>query len=239
MRPKRSFGKSKKRSPEMPLEKKVESFILRNSQNGYFTKFSTITSKFRITESETWNIVGLLLSEGNLESVHDPASGEMKICESGKKYEIINMSRKRKFEKTASEQNNRFSNDDTDNKNSRHKTRFVRNSNQNNSSKKHNTRNDGDSDKNHRRDGGDGRNTRRDNSSENTTLGSQESTNNKTGGHNNRNDNQTSGRSNNRGGNKDDSNLRTRSSENDNTRHRQNTVDTNVKSDGKQNSGNN
>ncbi len=98
MRPKRSSGKFKKR-PEMSLEKKIESFILRNSRNGYFTKFSTITSKFDITESETWNIIGLLLSEGGLETMHDPVSGEMKICEADKKYEVLNMGKKRKFEK--------------------------------------------------------------------------------------------------------------------------------------------
>ena len=73
-------------------------FILKNSRNGYFTKFSTITSKFNITEQETWNVVGMLLAGGELESVHDQSSGEMKICEIDKKYHIMNMSRKRKLE---------------------------------------------------------------------------------------------------------------------------------------------
>ena len=73
-------------------------FILRNSRNGYFTKFSTITTKFNITESETWNLVGMLLSSGNLESIHDPMSGEMKIFEVGKKYEILSTGRKRRIE---------------------------------------------------------------------------------------------------------------------------------------------
>lgn len=108
MRPKRSFGNFKKRTPELPLEKKVEAFILRNSRNGYFTKFSTIASKFQLSESETWNVVGLLLSEGGLESMHDLASGEMKICETDKKYEIMNMGRKRKLEKIQPGKSNRF-----------------------------------------------------------------------------------------------------------------------------------
>lgn len=73
-------------------------FILRNSRNGYFTKFSTIMTKFNITESETWNLVGMLLSAGNLESIHDPTSGEMKIFEVGKKYEILNTGRRRRIE---------------------------------------------------------------------------------------------------------------------------------------------
>ena len=93
--------KDRKRGPIIPMEKKIELFILRNSQNGYFTKFSTITTKFNMTESETWDIVGMLLSSGRFESVHDPVSGEMKMCETDKKYEIMEMGRRRKFEENA------------------------------------------------------------------------------------------------------------------------------------------
>lgn len=94
----RRFSGPKRREPSIPVEKKVEMFILRNSRNGYFTKFSTIMTKFNITESETWNLVGMLLSAGNLESIHDPTSGEMKIFEVGKKYEILSTGRRRKME---------------------------------------------------------------------------------------------------------------------------------------------
>lgn len=94
----RRFSRPKRREPSLPVEKRVEMFILRNSRNGYFTKFSTITTKFNITESETWNLVGMLLSAGNLESIHDPTSGEMKIFEVGKKYEILNTGRRRRIE---------------------------------------------------------------------------------------------------------------------------------------------
>ena len=97
-RQRRPTGKFKKRTPDIPIEKKIESFILRNSSNGYFTKISTITSKFNISESETWSIVGMLMSEGKLESIHDPVSGEMKMCEVDKKYEVLGMGKKRKFE---------------------------------------------------------------------------------------------------------------------------------------------
>ena len=101
-RQRRSFDRFRRREPVLPMEKKVEMFILRNSRNGYFTKFSTITTKFNITESETWNVVGMLLSEGSLESVHDLVSGEMKFCEIDKKYEMMSAVRRRKFEKNGS-----------------------------------------------------------------------------------------------------------------------------------------
>ena len=94
----RRFSRPRRREPSPPVEKRAEMFILRNSRNGYFTKFSTIMTKFNITESETWNLVGMLLSAGNLESVHDPTSGEMKIFEVGKKYEILNTGRRRRIE---------------------------------------------------------------------------------------------------------------------------------------------
>ena len=94
----RRFSRPKRREPSPPVEKRVEMFILRNSRNGYFTKFSTIMTKFNISEPETWNLVGMLLSAGNLESIHDPTSGEMKIFEVGKKYEILNTGRRRRIE---------------------------------------------------------------------------------------------------------------------------------------------
>ena len=94
----RRFSRPRRREPSPPVEKRVEMFILRNSRNGYFTKFSTIMTKFNITEPETWNLVGMLLSAGNLESIHDPTSGEMKIFEVGKKYEILNTGRRRRIE---------------------------------------------------------------------------------------------------------------------------------------------
>lgn len=94
----RRFSRPRRREPSLPVEKRVEMFILRNSRNGYFTKFSTIMTKFNITESETWNLVGMLLSAGNLESIHDPTSGEMKLFEVDKKYEILNTGRRRRIE---------------------------------------------------------------------------------------------------------------------------------------------
>lgn len=108
----RRFSRPKRREPSIPVEKRVEMFILRNSRNGYFTKFSTITTKFNITESETWNLVGMLLSAGNLESIHDPTSGEMKIFEVGKKYEILSTGRKRKIEDKAEGRGGRQGADD-------------------------------------------------------------------------------------------------------------------------------
>jgi len=96
------FRRFKKREPSLTREQKIEQFILRNSQNGYFTKVSTIPYKFEISESRAWEIVGELLSNSLLESVHDEITGEMKLCEIGKSYSIMDLEIKRKREKFSS-----------------------------------------------------------------------------------------------------------------------------------------
>jgi len=83
-------------------EQKIEQFILRNSRNGFFTKVSTIPYKFEISESKAWDIVGELLSNSSLESFHDQITGEMKLCEIGKMYFIMDLEKKRKREKFSS-----------------------------------------------------------------------------------------------------------------------------------------
>jgi len=93
------FRKFKRREPSLTREQKIEQFILRNSQNGFFTKVSTIPYKFEISESMAWDVVGELLSNGLLESIHDEFTGEMKLCETGKMYSIMDLERKRKREK--------------------------------------------------------------------------------------------------------------------------------------------
>ncbi len=98
----KSFRRFKKREPSLTREQKIEQFILRNSKNGFFTKVSTIPYKFEISESNTWDIVGELLSNGLLESIHDEITGEMKLCETGKTYSIMDLERKRKREKFSS-----------------------------------------------------------------------------------------------------------------------------------------
>ncbi len=95
-KPYRNF---KKREPSLTKEQKVEQFVMRNSQNGFFTKVSTISYKFEVSEEMAWNIVGELLSNGLFESIHDENSGEMKLCEFGKIYSIMDLERKRKREK--------------------------------------------------------------------------------------------------------------------------------------------
>jgi len=93
------FRKFKRREPSLTREQKIEQFILRNSQNGFFTKVSTIPYKFEISESMAWDVVGELLSNGLFESIHDEFTGEMKLCETGKIYSIMDLERKRKREK--------------------------------------------------------------------------------------------------------------------------------------------
>jgi len=93
------FRGFRKREPTLSTEQKIESFILRNSKNGYFTKVSTIPYKFEISESRAWDIVGEFLSNGSLESIHDENTGDMKLCESGKTYSIMDLEKKRNREK--------------------------------------------------------------------------------------------------------------------------------------------
>ena len=102
MSERKPFKRFKRREPSLSIEEKIEKFILRNSKSGYFTKVSTIPYKFEISESKTWDIVGELLSNGSLESIHDEITGEMKLCETGKTYLIMDLEKKRKREKFSS-----------------------------------------------------------------------------------------------------------------------------------------
>jgi len=95
-RPHRRFSK---KGPALTTEQKVAKFILRNSENGFFTKVTTIPYKFEISESKAWDVVGELLSGGKIESTHDKISGEMKLCKTGQMYSIMNSENKRKREK--------------------------------------------------------------------------------------------------------------------------------------------
>lgn len=95
-KPYRNF---KKREPALSTEQKVESFVKRNSQSGYFTKVSTISYKFDVSEERAWSIVGELLFSGSFESIHDDYTGEMKLCEMGKTYQILDLEQKRKRER--------------------------------------------------------------------------------------------------------------------------------------------
>ena len=92
-KPYRNF---KEREPSLTTEQKVESFVKRNSQSGYFTKVSTISYRFDVSEDMAWSIVGELLSSGSFESIHDNYTGEMKLCEMGKIYSILDLEQKRK-----------------------------------------------------------------------------------------------------------------------------------------------
>ncbi len=98
----KSFRKFKRREPSISIEQKIENFILRNSKSGFFTKVSTIPYKFEISESRAWEIDGELLSNGSLESIHDEFTGEMKLCETGKTYLIMDLEKKRIREKFSS-----------------------------------------------------------------------------------------------------------------------------------------
>jgi len=93
------FQRFKRQKPKT-IEERVKDFILRNSKNGYYTKISTLSYKFEIPQDQSWEIAGELLGDGTLESIHDERTGEMKLCEAGKIYEILSQEQKRKKEKT-------------------------------------------------------------------------------------------------------------------------------------------
>ena len=97
---KKPFRKSMRRPKSLTTEEKIKEFVMRNSKNGYYTKVSTLSYKFEISEERAWEIVGVLLDEGSIESVHDERSGEMKLCETGKTYLILDLEFKRRREKS-------------------------------------------------------------------------------------------------------------------------------------------
>jgi len=99
-RPFRRFGNRSSRPKTQTTEDKIRDFILRNSKNGYYTKVSTLSYKFEIPEDKAWEIVGMLLTDGTLESIHDEFTGEMKLCEAGKTYLIMNLEQQRKRQKS-------------------------------------------------------------------------------------------------------------------------------------------
>ncbi len=99
-RPFKRFGDRSSRPKTQTDEDKVRDFVLRNSKNGYYTKVSTLSYKFEIPVEKAWEIVGGLLIDGSLESVHDEFTGEMKLCEAGKTYQIKNLEQQRKKQKS-------------------------------------------------------------------------------------------------------------------------------------------
>jgi len=98
--PFRRFNNKSSRPKTQTTEDRIKDFILRNSKNGYYTKVSTLSYKFEIPEDKAWEIVGGLLVDGILESVHDQFTGEMKLCEAGKTYLIMNLEQQRKRQKS-------------------------------------------------------------------------------------------------------------------------------------------
>jgi len=102
MSEKKYFKKSrdiKRNTKSQTIEDRIKDFILRNSKNGYYTKVSTISYKFEIPHEKTWEIIGELLTDGTIESVHDEFNGEMKLCEEGKTYLILNLEQQRRRQK--------------------------------------------------------------------------------------------------------------------------------------------
>lgn len=106
-RPFKRFGDRTSRPKTQTDEDKMRDFVLRNSKNGYYTKVSTLSYKFEIPMEKTWEIVGGLLIDGSLESVHDEFTGEMKLCEAGKTYLIMNLEQQRRKQRSQEFKRNR------------------------------------------------------------------------------------------------------------------------------------
>jgi hypothetical protein len=106
-RPFKRFGDRASRPKTQTDEDKIRDFVLRNSKNGYYTKVSTLSYKFEIPVEKAWEIVGGLLIDGSLESVHDEFTGEMKLCEAGKTYLIMNLEQQRRKQKSQEFKRNR------------------------------------------------------------------------------------------------------------------------------------
>ena len=103
------FRKFRKKSKPLTIEQKIRQFVLRNSRNGYFTKVSTLPYKFEITEDKAWEVLADILTDGKIESIHDESTGEMKLCETGKTYKIMDLELKRKKERTFTKPKNKNS----------------------------------------------------------------------------------------------------------------------------------
>ena len=101
------FGSRTSRPKTQTDEDKIRDFVLRNSKNGYYTKVSILSYKFEMSVEKAWEIVGGLLIDGSLESVHDEFTGEMKLCESGKTYLIMNLEQQRRKQKSQEFKKNR------------------------------------------------------------------------------------------------------------------------------------
>jgi hypothetical protein len=99
-RPFNRLSDNKPSTKSQTIDDRIKDFILRNSKNGYYTKISTISYKFEIPQDKAWEIVGGLLTDGTIESVHDEFTGEMKLCEEGKTYLILNLEQQRRRQKS-------------------------------------------------------------------------------------------------------------------------------------------
>jgi phosphoribosylaminoimidazole-succinocarboxamide synthase len=90
-RPRKPFGrKFDRRGPRRPTEsteERIKRYVLHNSQMGYFTRLDTITTKFNLTENEALTLSGFLLADNKFECVHS-RSGDIRLCEAGKRDEL-------------------------------------------------------------------------------------------------------------------------------------------------------
>ena len=93
------YRKKFRNTKSLPTELKIKNFVLRNSKNGFYTKITTISKKFELSDSRVWEIIGDLLEEGKIEAIHDQKTGEMKLCEVGKTFQILSLQQKRNQEK--------------------------------------------------------------------------------------------------------------------------------------------
>lgn len=100
-RPFRKFDKRpRKRESPPTTEDLIKNFVIRNSRNGFFTKIPTLAFKFEIPADSAWEIAGSLLADNVLECMHDERTGDPKLCEAGKSYEVLQKEITRRREKS-------------------------------------------------------------------------------------------------------------------------------------------
>ncbi len=98
--PFRKFDRRPRKRERPPTtEELIKNFVIRNSRNGFFTKIPTLSFKFEIPQDAAWEMAGTLIAENVLEVIHDERTGDPKLCEAGKSYEVLQKEMQRRREK--------------------------------------------------------------------------------------------------------------------------------------------
>ncbi len=122
--PFKKFDKRPRKRERAPTtEELIKNFVIRNSRNGFFTKIPTLSFKFEIPHDTAWELAGTLLAENVLEVIHDERTGDPKLCEAGKSYEVLQKEVQRRREKAKEFRKKEASKKPNKNPSSKHATK--------------------------------------------------------------------------------------------------------------------